>query len=42
MTCLGLQELLQATDGGPWEVLARRRVQHYGYRFHYEASLCHP
>ncbi|KAI3933733.1 hypothetical protein MKW92_044134 [Papaver armeniacum] len=30
------EELLAAVDGRPWEGLAKRRVQHYGYEFKYE------
>ena len=33
-----LQALLSAVAGGPWETLARRRVQHFGHRFEYEVS----
>ncbi|XP_042505277.1 alkylated DNA repair protein ALKBH8 homolog isoform X2 [Macadamia integrifolia] len=31
------QELLAAVDGRPWKSLSKRRVQHYGYEFLYEA-----
>lgn len=31
-----LQALLDAMAEGPWETLARRRVQHFGHRFEYE------
>ena len=30
-----VQELLQEVKAGPWETLARRRVQHFGYKFEY-------
>ena len=37
------QDLLQEVRPGPWETLARRRVQHFGYKFEYvvrsEAAL---
>ncbi|CAN4105203.1 unnamed protein product [Withania somnifera] len=29
------EELLAAVDSRPWQKLAKRRVQHYGYEFHY-------
>ncbi|KAJ8561279.1 hypothetical protein K7X08_027469 [Anisodus acutangulus] len=29
------EELLAAVDTRPWQKLAKRRVQHYGYEFHY-------
>ncbi|KAM3289367.1 alkylated DNA repair protein ALKBH8 [Capsicum chacoense] len=29
------EELLAAVDSGPWQKLAKRKVQHYGYEFHY-------
>ena len=29
------QDLLQEVKAGPWETLARRRVQHFGYKFEY-------
>ena len=32
-----VQALLHDLEEGDWESLARRRVQHYGYRFRYEA-----
>jgi len=32
-----VQALLAAVDSGEWELLARRRVQHYGYAFNYTA-----
>jgi hypothetical protein len=32
------QELLQLLDQQPWEELAKRRVQHYGYTFSYLVS----
>ncbi|XP_042505276.1 alkylated DNA repair protein ALKBH8 homolog isoform X1 [Macadamia integrifolia] len=31
------EELLAAVDGRPWKSLSKRRVQHYGYEFLYEA-----
>ena len=31
-----MQELLAAVEDGAWELLAKRRVRHYGYRFVYE------
>nr|XP_027193482.1 alkylated DNA repair protein ALKBH8 homolog isoform X4 [Cicer arietinum] len=30
------QDLLQAVDSRPWNCLAKRRVQHYGYEFCYD------
>ncbi|GLT91355.1 hypothetical protein SLE2022_092460 [Rubroshorea leprosula] len=30
------EELLAEVDNRPWKSLAKRRVQHYGYEFHYE------
>jgi len=33
------QELLQAVDCRPWNSLAKRRVQHYGYEFRYDVSF---
>ncbi|KAH7284552.1 hypothetical protein KP509_34G059500 [Ceratopteris richardii] len=30
------QELLAAVDKRPWQVLSKRRVQHYGYEFQYK------
>lgn len=33
-----LQELLAEVDDRPWKILAKRRVQHYGYEFLYEVS----
>ncbi|KAM7512711.1 hypothetical protein LguiB_011586 [Lonicera macranthoides] len=30
------KELLAAVDGRPWQCLAKRRVQHYGYEFRYD------
>ncbi|CAL5188342.1 unnamed protein product [Lathyrus oleraceus] len=30
------EELLQAVDSRPWNCLAKRRVQHYGYEFCYD------
>lgn len=35
---LFLQELLAAVDDRPWNRLAKRRVQHYGYEFCYDVS----
>jgi alkylated DNA repair protein alkB family protein 8 len=32
-----VQALLAAVDSGEWELLARRRVQHYGHAFNYTA-----
>lgn len=32
--------LVQFIDSQPWNSLAKRRVQHYGFTFSYEASLC--
>lgn len=29
------QDLLQEVKAGPWETLARRRVQHFGFKFEY-------
>lgn len=29
------QGLLREVEAGPWETLARRRVQHFGYKFEY-------
>lgn len=29
------QELLAEVEAGPWETLAKRRVQHFGYKFEY-------
>lgn len=29
-----------AGGGGVWEAMARRRVQHYGYRFDYAVGWC--
>ena len=37
--CACLQDLLAAVDGGSWETLAKRRVQHFGYKFEYLVSL---
>lgn len=34
-----LQDLLAAADGGTWETLAKRRVQHFGYKFEYWVSV---
>lgn len=31
-----LQELLREVDAKPWQGLAKRRVQHYGYEFLYK------
>jgi len=31
--------LLALVDSRPWQALAKRRVQHYGYTFHYEVGL---
>lgn len=31
-----LQELLREVDERPWQTLAKRRVQHYGYEFLYK------
>ena len=36
-----LQEILREVGAGDWELLARRRVRHFGYKFEYEAS-CSP
>ena len=33
--CSTAQELLREVEPGPWEILARRRVQHFGYKFEY-------
>lgn len=33
-----LQELLLEVDARPWNCLAKRRVQHYGYEFCYQVS----
>ncbi|GLT91357.1 hypothetical protein SLE2022_092480 [Rubroshorea leprosula] len=30
------EELLAEVDNRPWKSLAKRRIQHYGYEFHYE------
>ena len=30
-----IQELLAEVGAGPWETLAKRRVQHFGYKFEY-------
>jgi alkylated DNA repair protein alkB family protein 8 len=30
------QALLAAVDAGPWQALAKRRVQHYGFDFKYD------
>ena len=30
-----MQELVGAVQHGCWDVLARRRVQHFGYKFDY-------
>ncbi|KAL0330059.1 UNVERIFIED_CONTAM: Alkylated DNA repair protein ALK [Sesamum radiatum] len=32
------QELLAAVDDRPWQHLAKRRVQHYGYEFRYDVN----
>jgi hypothetical protein len=34
-------ELLAAVQCGQWELLAKRRVQHYGYPFDYVVSPRH-
>lgn len=31
-----MQELLHEVDERPWQTLAKRRVQHYGYEFLYK------
>ena len=36
------QEILAALDLGAWEALARRRVQHYGFRFDYSVNAAVP
>lgn len=36
---LPLQELLACADGGAWEALANRRVQHYGHKFDYKVRI---
>ena len=33
------QRLLAEVEAGHWETLARRRVKHYGYQFHYVVRL---
>lgn len=32
--------LLAAVDAAPWVDMAKRRVQHYGYRFDYVVRQC--
>ncbi|KAK6934087.1 Alpha-ketoglutarate-dependent dioxygenase AlkB-like [Dillenia turbinata] len=36
------QELLAAVECRPWKTLSKRRVQHYGYEFHYETRNINP
>ena len=33
------QELLTSVDSQPWESLANRRIQHYGYKFDYKVCI---
>ena len=34
-----MQELLASVDDQPWESLANRRIQHYGYKFDYKVAM---
>jgi hypothetical protein len=36
------QQMLRDIDQQPWNTLAKRRVQHYGYKFDYSVSAVLP
>lgn len=36
------QQMLAEIDQQPWNTLAKRRVQHYGYKFDYSVSAVLP
>lgn len=34
-----LQDMLSSVEGDNWDLLARRCVRHFGYKFEYEVSF---